>query len=107
MLLTLLPDTWSTFITTVNATGGMISSETLPAWIMDEDHICHAGSTKQTTLQAKGWKLKSEQLGTTKGKFWNCGKKGHYVKDCWEKGGGKEGQAPAWFKQLKEEELAM
>ena len=30
-LLTLLLDTWSTFITTVNATGGMITLETLIA----------------------------------------------------------------------------
>ena len=34
----------------------------------------------------------------TKGKFQNCSKKGHYVKDCWVKDGGQEGQAPKWFK---------
>ena len=42
----------------------------------------------------------------TKGKCRNYGKKGHYEKDCWAKGGGKEGQAPAWFKQPKEKGLA-
>ena len=25
-------------------------------------------------------------------------KRGHWVKDCWAKGGGKEGQAPKWWK---------
>ena len=68
--------------------------------------MCHAGSTKQTALQVKGWKPKPEQLGTTKGKCQNYGKKGYYVKDCWERGSGKEGQAPAWFKQPKEKESA-
>ena len=42
----------------------------------------------------------------TKGKCRNCSKKGHYEKDCWAKGGGKEGQAPAWFKQPKEKDSA-
>ena len=36
--------------------------------------------------------------GSTKGKCNNCGKKGHWVKDCWARGGGKEGQAPKWWK---------
>ena len=87
----------------VNAAGGTISSEMLIAWILK---IAYTMPTKQIALHAKGWKLKPEQLGATKGKCQNCGKKKHYVKDCWEKGGGKEGQAPAWFKQPKEKELA-
>lgn len=29
----------------------------------------------------------------------NCGKTGHMVKDCWQKGGGKEGQFPSKFKK--------
>ena len=48
--------------------------------------------------QGPGKKSKGGQTGNTKGKYQNCGKKGHYEKDCWVKGGGKEGQAPAWFK---------
>ena len=43
-------------------------------------------------------KPKKDDLGATKGKCQNCSKKGHYVKDCWVKGGGQEGQAPKWFK---------
>ena len=29
----------------------------------------------------------------------NCGRKGHTKDQCWEKGGGKEGQAPDWWKK--------
>ena len=54
----------------------------------------------QTALKAQGTRKRSNsgQSGGMKGKCRNCGKKGHYEKDCWAKGGGKEGQAPAWFK---------
>ena len=31
----------------------------------------------------------------------NCGRKGHTKDQCWEKGGGKEGQAPDWWKKKK------
>ena len=31
----------------------------------------------------------------------NCGRKGHTKDQCWEKGGGKEGQAPEWWKKKK------
>ena len=79
----------------VNDVGGRIISVILIAWILDEDHIHHARSTKQTVPQVKGWK--PEQLGATKGKCQNCGKKGNYIVDFWEKGGGKEGQAPKWW----------
>ena len=41
---------------------------------------------------------KSKWFGSMKGKCCNCGKKGHWVKDCWEPGGDKEGQAPKWWK---------
>jgi hypothetical protein len=30
----------------------------------------------------------------------NCGHKGHWAKDCWSKGGGKEGQHPANWKEM-------
>jgi hypothetical protein len=31
----------------------------------------------------------------------NCGRRGHTKDQCWEKGGGKEGQAPEWWKKIK------
>ena len=36
-MLTLLPDSWSAFITTINAGGADIASEILIAQILDED----------------------------------------------------------------------
>jgi Zinc knuckle len=89
------------FITTINAGGMTIVSEVLRARILDEDWSRKAGTAWQTVLKAR-----EDQSGATKGKCHNCGKKGHYIKDCWAKGGGKEGQAPAWFKEPKDRDAA-
>ena len=35
-----------------------------------------------------------------------CRKKGHTSDQCWEKGGGKEGQAPEWWKKLAKNKKA-
>jgi Zinc knuckle len=77
-----------------------MAADLLIARILDEDHAQKAGSSRQTALKAQQrHKPKKDDAGATKGKCQNCGQKGHYVKDCWAKGGGKEGQAPKWFKQ--------
>jgi len=34
---------------------------------------------------------------------WNCQRKGHIQKDCWKKGGGKEGQGPKQKKSKQKE----
>ena len=58
------------------------------------------------------YKPKKDNSGATKGKCQNCSKKGHYIKDCWVKGGDQEGLAPKWFKtketakQAEEKEFA-
>ena len=43
-----------------------------------------------------------DDSGATKGKCCNCRKKGHYIRDCWAPGGGKEGQTPSWYKPKNE-----
>ena len=40
-----------------------------------------------------------------KGNCQNCGKKGHYIGDCWANGS-KEGQTPKWYKLPKEVDTA-
>ena len=52
MCLTSLSESWSTFITAVNATGLTLTSETLVAWILDEDWAKHARMAQQTMLKA-------------------------------------------------------
>ena len=36
----------------------------------------------------------------------NCGRCGHTKDKCWEKGGGKEGQAPDWWKKSKDKKAS-
>src|SRR6266481_8844133 len=109
-LLTSLPKSWSTFIMAVNAGLLTLTSDALIVYILEEYKSWQAGSGG-TALKGAEWDKKSKQFGTTKGKCQNCGKKGHWVKDCWEPGGDKEGQAPKWWKpqekakQMKEKSI--
>ena len=70
------------------------TSDILIVRILDEDWVWQAGMAWQTALKVQS----CDDSGAMKGKCHNCGKKGHYVRDCWEKGGGKEGQAPTRYK---------
>src|SRR6266481_3257334 len=109
-LLTSLPKSWSTFIMAVNARLLTLTSDALIAHILEEYKSRQAGSGGMA-LKGAEWEKRSKRFGTTKGKCRNCGKKGHWVKDCWEPGGDKEGQAPKWWKpqekakQMKEKSI--
>ena len=88
-----LPDSWLAFITVVNASGISPSADVLIAQVLDEDHTQKVGLAQQMVLKVQQHhKPKKDDSGATKGKCWSCGKKGHYIKDCWAKGGGQEGQ---------------
>ena len=98
-LLTSLPDSWLAFITVVNVSGIGPLADVLIARVLNEDCAQKVGSAQQVAFKAQQChKPKKDDSGATKGKCQNCSKKGHYVKDCWAKGGGQEGQAPKWFK---------
>ena len=80
----------------------MLSSDILITQVLEEDWTHQSTHGTDTALRAQDKHGKGRNGhndgGATKGKCNNCGKKGHWVKDCWAKGGGKEGQAPKWWK---------
>src|SRR5882724_19789 len=82
-LLMSLPKSWSTFITAVNASLPMLTSDALIAWIMEEFKSQQAGSGGMV-LKGSEEKKKSNNrhAGATRGNCRNCGKKGHWVTDC-------------------------
>ena len=68
-LLTSLPDSWSAFITTVNASGIGPSADVLIAWVLNEDHAQKVRSAWQMALKAQQrHKPKKDDSGATKGK---------------------------------------
>src|SRR5258708_32209558 len=92
ILLTSLPETWDSYTSGYLGSNGnttKITSSDLIVVLLDESR------------RRKGWTSESGSSGTTlqvKGnemcECHNCKKKGHLARDCWGKGGGKEGQGP-------------
>ena len=100
-----LPPSYDSYLSAVNATssvlGTHLSSDDLMLSLTEE--------YERRTLKTKG-KQKDEnaafysndagkgQKGSStpkrKGKCHNCGREGHWTRDCWDEGGGKEGQGP-------------
>ena len=60
-LLTLLPKTWSSFITTISANGQPISSETLIARILDKYWARQAGLTQDMALKVDLPEIKGKE----------------------------------------------
>ena len=90
ILLTSLPEAWDNYTSGYLGSQGnnpMVNSSELIAVLLDKDrrkkgHSSDGGSGN-IVMQVK------ETC-----ECHNCKKKGHLVKDCWAKGGGKEGQGP-------------
>jgi hypothetical protein len=101
-------------ITAVNAGIEQLSADGLIVRILEEHRSRNLNSGKLTALKAqepKNFKnnrsnnnrgnSNNRNWGATTVKCFNCGTKGHKKSDCWEKGGGREGQAPKWWTSNK------
>src|SRR5882724_10279920 len=90
-LLMSLLKSWSTFIM-ANASLPMLTSDALIVWIMEEFKSGSGGMALKGSEKNK--KSNNRHASATRGNCWNCGKKGHWVKDCWEPGETKKVKPP-------------
>ena len=100
-----LPPSYDSYLSTVNATsnvlGTHLSADDLMLSLTEEfkHHALKAKNGKKDDNAAfysndASGSQKGESSSKKKGTCNNCGKKGHWKRDCWKEGGGKEGQGP-------------
>jgi hypothetical protein len=100
-----LPDSWDNFTQLfmgMTKETSEISSQELTAILIQEERHWKDKETGGTALQVKRRAEKGKLAGTKDKECYNCHKKGHISKNCWAKGGGKEGQrteGAEWEKQ--------
>jgi len=106
-----LPSSYEPFISALNATssvvGNVLSPDELMQAFTDEFERRNLGkSTKREENVAFSAAEGSKQRGKPrfKGTCFNCNKPGHRKEDCWEEGGGKEGQKPNFRSKGKRKE---
>ena len=96
-----LPPSYEPYISALNATssvlGTVLSSDELMQTVTDEYERRSIGKGPKKednvafyTNESGGRKGKLKRKGNCN----NCNKPGHWARDCWEEGGGKEGQGP-------------
>lgn len=101
ILVTSLPESWDTYTSSFLGSSGnkpTLKSHELVAMLLEEDRRRRgkAGESGNVTLQARGQNKSghAKSGGDTATECYDCHKKGHMAKDCWSKGGGREGQGP-------------
>ena len=103
ILITSLPESWDNYTSSYLGSSGnkpTLTSHELIAILMEEDRRRKGqnGDSAGASLQAKNYSkggCKNIKLNVDSNtECYNCHKKGHLAKDCWAKGGGKEGQGP-------------
>ncbi|KAJ2925473.1 hypothetical protein H1R20_g11620, partial [Candolleomyces eurysporus] len=100
LLITSLPESWDNYTSSfLGASGNQptLSSHEFIANLIEEDKRRKGWNDNAgTAMQAgkkKGQAKKASGSGSAK-ECYNCHKKGHVKADCWNKGGGKEGEGP-------------
>jgi hypothetical protein len=103
ILITSLPESWDNYTSSYLASSGnkpTLKSHELVAVLLEEFRR-RQGRTGETSggisMQVKGHKggkFSTRSSGNSEKECFNCHKKGHISKECWAKGGGREGQGP-------------
>ena len=100
-----LPESWENFLTSYMGTrtdgAKMPTSHEMIAMLLEEERrrMKKAGGSQDVALAVRDSKKKNSSDSDKE--CYNCKKKGHVAKDCWSKGGGKEGQGPGSKKKGK------
>lgn len=88
-----LPESWKSFAQSMRANPDLfnMSFSTIKTRLVAEQNLRRAEAAHNETENKPKAALRSERTNV---KCENCSKKGHSKKDCWAKGGDKEGQGP-------------
>ena len=98
-----LPASYDQYLSALNATssvlGKQLSADDLMLTITEESErraLKTKGKSKEENVAFHADDSKKNKKGGSKrkGDCHNCGKKGHWTRDCYAEGGGKEGQGP-------------